>query len=124
MGISAVENRKVFVDRNYVDLRASFFSMTALPGESIFFPWTNRVDVEVFQRIFPSHRRFRLRFFVHLSHLLSSEFYSIVRRELAGRLKARLALYETPEEPKKKKKERKRGKFEMIYCFSRGTLGI
>lgn len=46
------ETIKRFVDRNNVDSRPLFSVVTALPGESIFFPWTNGVDVEVFQKIF------------------------------------------------------------------------
>lgn len=46
------ETIKRFVDRNNVDSWPVFSVVTALPGESIFFPWTNGVDVEVFQRIF------------------------------------------------------------------------
>lgn len=61
--------------------------MTALPGESIFFPWTNRVDVEVFQRIFPAKVKFL--------RPLIPPFISRVLFDCpkgAGRLKARLAL--------------------------------
>lgn len=108
---------KRFVDRNDVDLLASFFFRDDTPRRKHLFPmdkprWRRGISKDLSTEGGASSST--------LSLLLSSEFYLIVRRELVGRLKTRLVCCAR----KRNIGAKKRRKCKMIYCFSRRTLGI